>query len=348
MFDGAMTIRVGRSTRRALAGLALALAVAALPGCSPVEQEAQGADAWTPLGGAVAVASVPAASPMPQTLAPAESLPPLAPAPRVAAPSVVVANLDTGEILFAKRPDDRRPIASLTKIMTAMIVMETTQPTDVVTVSKRAARQEPTKLGLRRGQRMDVHDLLYALLLRSSNDVAVAFAEHVSDSVDAFDAMMTQRALGLGLTDTWFASPSGLNDNGYSTARDVAAMTRWAYQSPTFASIVATRSYTVAMPSGGRIQLRNLNDLLFDYPGAIGAKTGYTSRSHWSLVGVAKRGSTRLMVVLLGDPARPFGDGTKLLNWGFRVMRPTSTPIRRSPRLRDQPVFDLRHRERVG
>src|SRR5207249_8504874 len=180
MFDGAMTIRVGRSTRRALAGLALALAVAALPGCSRMAQEAQGADAWTPLGGAVAVA-VPAASPMPQTLAPAESLPPLAPAPRVAAPSVVVANLDTGVILFAKRPDDRRPIASLTKIMTAMIVMETTQPTDVVTVSKRAARQEPTKLGLRRGQRMVVHDLLYALLLHSSNDVAVAFAEHVSD-----------------------------------------------------------------------------------------------------------------------------------------------------------------------
>src|SRR5439155_810000 len=100
------------------------------------------------------------------------------------------------------------------------------------------------------------------------------------------------------------------------------------------------------MPSGGRIQLRNLNDLLFDYPGAIGAKTGYTSRSHWSLVGVAKRGSTRLMVVLLGDPARPFGDGMKLLNWGLRVMRPTSTPVQRSPRLRDQSAFARRQRVR--
>jgi len=343
-----MTMHVGRSARRALAGLALALAAVALPTCSPVAQEAQGADAWTPLGGAVAAATAPAALPVPETAGPVESLPPPVPAPGVAAPSVVVANLDTGEILFAKRPDDHRPIASLTKIMTAMIVMETTQPTDVVTISKLAARQEPTKLGLRRGQRMDVHDLLYALLLHSSNDVAVAFAEHVSRSVRAFDAMMTQRALGLGLTDTWFASPSGLNDDGYSTARDVAAMTRWAYQSPTFASIVATKTYTVEMPSGERVSLRNLNELLFDYQGAIGAKTGYTSRSRWSLVGVAKRGGTRLMVVLLGDPAKPFSDGKKLLNWGFRVTRPTARSVQHSSALRDQPVFDLRHRERVG
>ena len=124
----------------------------------------------------MALASSPATSPISDGPDPSEALPPLAPVPRVGAPSVLVANLDTGEVLFAKRPNDRRPIASLTKIMTAMIVMETTQPTDVVTVSKRAARQEPTKLGLRRGQRMVVHDLLYALLLHSSNDVAVAFS----------------------------------------------------------------------------------------------------------------------------------------------------------------------------
>src|SRR5437667_2850253 len=107
-----MTMPIGRSARRALMGLALALAAAALPRCSPVAQEAQGADAWTPLGGAVALASAPATSPGPETLSPAESPPPTTAAPRVAAPSVVVANLDTGEILFAKRPDDRRPIAS--------------------------------------------------------------------------------------------------------------------------------------------------------------------------------------------------------------------------------------------
>jgi len=333
--------------RWALVASAIALTAATLSRCSPVLQEAQGADAWSPVGGAVALASSPATSPISDGPDPSEALPPLAPAPRVGAPSVLVANLDTGEVLFAKRPNDRRPIASLTKIMTAMLVMESTQPTDVVTVSKRAARQEPTKLGLHRGQRMDVHDLLYALLLHSSNDVAVAFAEHVSDSVRSFDDMMTQRAQGLGLTDTSFASPSGLNDDGYSTARDVAAMTRWAYQSPTFASIVATRTYKLRMPSGDRIVLRNLNDLLFDYPGAIGVKTGYTSRSHWSLVGVAKRGSTRLMVVLLGDPAKPFRDGTRLLNWAFRATQSRSS-VAEGEDLRDQPAFGMRHRDRVG
>jgi serine-type D-Ala-D-Ala carboxypeptidase (penicillin-binding protein 5/6) len=327
--------------------LLLAVAAAALPRCSPVAQEAQGADAWKPLGGAVGVASGPAASPGPETPGAVGTTSPALTPPRVGAPSVIVANFDTGEILFAKRPDDRRPIASLTKIMTAMVVMERTQPTDMVRVSKLAERQEPTKLGLRRGQHMDVHDLLYALLLHSSNDVAVAFAEHVSDSVSAFDAMMTQRAIGLGLTDTWFASPSGLNDSGYSSARDVAAMTRWAYNSPTFAAIVATKSYTLDMPNGKPVRLRNLNDLLFDYPGAIGVKTGYTSRSHWSLVGVAKRGGTRIMVVLLGDRSKPFRDGSRLLDWGFRVAGSTA-PVTSNAGLPSQPVVDLRQQEHVG
>lgn len=335
--------------RRALAGLLLALAAAGLSGCAPVAQPAQGADAWQPVGGAVAVATAaPAARPGAESSSVEALAPPAAVAPRVAAPSVVVANLDTGEILFAKRADDRRPIASLTKIMTAMIVMETTQPTDVVTASKLAASQEPTKLGLRPGQRIHVDDLLYALLLHSSNDVAVALAEHVSDSVRSFDALMTQRAVAIGLTDTRFASPSGLNDHGYSTARDVAAMTRWAYTSPTFAQIVATRWYSVRMPGNVDLRLRNLNSLLFDYPGAVGVKTGYTSRSHWSLVAVAKRGTTRLMVVLLGDPDKPFHDGKRLLNWGFRVVGSTAPPAEQASTLRDQPAFDLMHRVRVG
>jgi D-alanyl-D-alanine carboxypeptidase (penicillin-binding protein 5/6) len=228
-----------------------------------------------------------------------------------------VANFDTGTILFAKRVDVRRPIASLTKIMTAMVVLESTKPTEVVTASRRAARQIPTKLGLHAGDRMDVHHLLYALMLHSSNDVAVALAEHVSGSVPEFDALMTTRAIDIGADDTSFASPSGLNDRGYSTARDLAGMTRWAYQSPQFASIVATRRYTVRMPSGEEIHLRNLNALLFDYPGAIGVKTGYTSESDWSLVAVATRGHVRVLVVLLADPKVPFEDGTALLDWAF-------------------------------
>jgi D-alanyl-D-alanine carboxypeptidase (penicillin-binding protein 5/6) len=228
-----------------------------------------------------------------------------------------VVNFDTGTVLLAKRPDVRRPIASLTKIMTAMMVLNGAKPSEIVTTSRRAARQIPTKLGLHVGDRLAVHDLLYALMLHSSNDVAVALAEHVSGSVPEFDALMTTQALDLGLEDTSFASPSGLNDHGYSTARDLAAMTRWAYESSSFASLVATRWYSVHMPSGDVVRLKNLNALLFDYPGAIGVKTGYTSESHWSLVAVATRGSVRILVVLLADAKVPFRDGAALLDWAF-------------------------------
>jgi len=241
--------------------------------------------------------------------------------PHVAALSVIVENLDSGEVLFVKDPDRRRPIASLTKIMTAMVVLARTRPQDVVRASRRAASQRPTTLGLRPGQRMSVHDLLYALLLHSSNDVAVALAEHVSGSVRAFDDLMTRRGAQIGLRQTRFASPSGLNDRGFSTARDVATLTRWAYGSKAFTAIVATKNYPITMSSGKRVRLRNLNDLLFDYRGAIGVKTGFTLASRWSLVGVASRGSTRLMVVLLGDPNKPFRDGEALLSWGFRAWR---------------------------
>ncbi len=232
---------------------------------------------------------------------------------------MIVQDLDTGTVVFAKHAHERRPIASLTKIMTAMLVLERSAPTERVTFSPWASRQVPTKLGVRPGARMEVEPLLYALLLLSANDVAVALAEHVAGSVGAFDALMTRRARALGMDDTRFASPSGLNDWGYSTAADVATMAGAAWRIPALASIVDTRYHTITRPSGKRVRLQNLNHLLFDYPGAVGMKTGYTDASHWSLVGVAARGRTRLLVVLLGDHDKPFDDGAALLNWGFRV-----------------------------
>jgi D-alanyl-D-alanine carboxypeptidase (penicillin-binding protein 5/6) len=264
--------------------------------------------------GEVAVAVAPTVSPRPTSAPSIQSK--LVP-PHVGAKSVLVVNFDTGAVLYARGAKARRPIASLTKIMTAMVVLRRTKPTEMVTASKRAAKQIPTKLGLKPGDQLEVRDLLYALMLHSSNDVAVALAQHVAGTVSAFDAVMTAKGLDIGLTDTWFASPSGLNDKGYSTARDLAAMTRWAYESPRFASIVATRTYTLTMPTGQRVRMRNLNALLLDYPGAIGVKTGYTSESDWSLVAVAVRGHTRIMVVLLADPKVPFKDGEVLLDWGF-------------------------------
>jgi len=239
--------------------------------------------------------------------------------PRIGAPSAIVENLDTGAVLFTRDADRPRPIGSLAKIMTAMITLESTRPGDIVTTTKLAAAQRPTSLGLRPGDRLNVHDALYALLLHSANDVAVALAQHISGSVPAFDALMTRRGREIGLTASRFASPSGLNDRGYSTARDIATMTRWALRSPAFAAIVGTRTYRLRAPSGRQVRLRNLNNLLFDYPGTIGVKTGFTYRSHWSLAGVASRGGTRILVVLIGDPSLPFRDGEALLNYGFRA-----------------------------
>jgi serine-type D-Ala-D-Ala carboxypeptidase (penicillin-binding protein 5/6) len=294
---------------RALGSVLLASVVFAQTACTPPSQRTQ---APQPAEAAATVKAEPSAPPERTTRKPVTTS-----APRVGARSVIVMNFDTGVVLYAKHPKARYPIASLTKIMTARIVMAATRPAEMVTASKRAAKQIPTKLGLRPGDQLNVHDLLYALMLHSSNDVAVALAEHVAGSVRAFDALMTAQGVDIGLTDTSFASPSGLNDKGYSTARDVATMTRWAYESNRFASIVATRRYTVTMPGGEHVRFHNLNALLFDYPGALGVKTGYTSDAHWSLVGIAQRGSIRIMVVLLADPKIPFKDGTALLDWGF-------------------------------
>jgi D-alanyl-D-alanine carboxypeptidase (penicillin-binding protein 5/6) len=232
--------------------------------------------------------------------------------------SAILENLDTGRILFEKRPDERLPIASLTKIMTAMLVLQATHPSERVRISAYAASQEPTSLGLRTRQRIEVADLLWGLLLHSANDAAVALAEHVAGTARAFDALMNRRASELGMSKTRFASPSGLNDRGYSTARDVAVMTRWAIASSEFDQLVATKRHRVVLPTGS-VQLRNLNDLLWIYQGALGVKTGYTRKAGWCLVALARRGNLTLLAVLLRDRHQPFADGAALLDYGFRV-----------------------------
>ena len=151
-------------------------------------------------------------------------------------------------MLFALNRNERRPIASVTKIMTALLVVERANLTDVVTVSEDAASGRVSGisgLGLVEGERIRVDELLYALLLQSANDAAVALAEHVSGSVDAFVDEMNARAEELGMTRTMFTSPNGLDDTGYSSAADLVRLTRAAYRSRGFASVVATRFHTV-------------------------------------------------------------------------------------------------------
>lgn len=244
-------------------------------------------------------------------------------APRIGAAAAVLADLDTGQVLFAQNADQRRPVASLTKIMTALLVLQRAKPSDVVVVSAQAADPAPvpgvSNLGLRTGERISIEQLLYALILQSANDAAVALAEYTSGSVPGFVDAMNAEARALGARDTRFASPNGLDDDGFSTAADILTMTRAGYEEPLFAKVAATKVHEVPPPQPGGTPrvVQNRNVLLWLYPGAIGAKTGFTSAAGYCVVGVAERDGLRLVTVVLGDPGEPFSDAAALLNYGF-------------------------------
>lgn len=258
-------------------------------------------------------------SPFPSTLRTPEPLPET-PQPRAAA--AILADLDSGQVLFALDPRERRPIASLTKIMTALLVTERTDPDDVVTVSAEAAGSGRTpgisELGLRAGEQIRVEELLYALMLQSANDAALALAEHVSGTVDDFVELMNRRARRLGLTRTDFRSPNGLDDSGYSTAGDLLTITRAAYELPGLARIVATKFREIPAPDDEPARVvQNRNALLWLYPGAIGVKTGYTSAAGFCVVAAAERDGVRLVSVVLGSQGEVFSTAATLLNHGF-------------------------------
>lgn len=251
--------------------------------------------------------------------------------PQVHAPTAILVDLRTGRVLFAKNADLRRPIASLAKIMTALLVLQRTNLDDQVVVSRAAATTPPVDVGLRRGERIQVRALLYGLLLRSGNDAAVALAEHVSGSAAAFVRLMNDQAALLGLLDTRFASPNGLSDLGYSTVEDLATLTRIALADPVFEQLVSSEDHWVPGPRGGVIHLRNLNLLLGAYPGAYGVKTGYTRAAGDCVVGVARRDGQTLIAIELGDDPNThwqdaYGDVMRLFDFGFRPARTPGAP----------------------
>jgi serine-type D-Ala-D-Ala carboxypeptidase (penicillin-binding protein 5/6) len=256
-------------------------------------------------------------SPFPSVL---RTPPPGVEPPEIRADSAILVDLNTGQTLYALNPREERPIASLTKIMTAYLVMTRTSPRETVIVGENAATQQVvgiSNLGLQAGERIRIEQLLYALMLQSANDAAVAVAEHLGGTVEGFVEMMNETAADLGLASTMFASPNGLDDLGYSSARDLARLTRAAYRIPGFASIVATRVHAIPAPEGDARIVQNRNALLWLYPGAIGVKTGFTSAAGFCVVATAVRGNERLLAVVLGEPGEPFSDAAALLNFGF-------------------------------
>lgn len=258
-------------------------------------------------------------SPFPQVLhTPSDAMAP----PEVSAASATLATLDDGQVLYAKEPDTQRPIASLTKIMTGLLTLERSDPADVVTVAPdavvpEAGREGVSTLGVQAGERISVGDLLYALLLQSANDAAVALADHVAGSEPRFVKMMNARARAIGMRHTRFRSPNGLDDRGFSTARDLVTLTRGAMALPGFASIVATEFHTVPAPEGPARDIQNRNALLWLYPGATGVKTGFTSRAGYCVVATAERDGRRLVAVILGGGSDVFSQAAELLNYGF-------------------------------
>src|SRR5205814_2290594 len=190
-----------------------------------------------------ALETAPASSalPGPETVA-------LPAAPHVRARGAILVDLATDRVLFAKHAGQRRPIASLAKIMTALLVLQRSSLSDVVRVGKAATKTEPINVGLAKGERITVRNLTYGLLLWSGNDTAVALAQHVSGPVRACVSTRNAKAVALGPAHTRFRSPNGLDDRGYSTAADVAELTRDALADPLFATFVATRRHRIPGP----------------------------------------------------------------------------------------------------
>jgi D-alanyl-D-alanine carboxypeptidase len=220
----------------------------------------------------------------------------------------LVFDLDTGEVLWRREPVRRVPIASLTKIMTALVVTERTNPRERVLVTRAALRYTGSGLGvLKRGRRVPVNGLMHGLLLPSGNDAAIALAVHVSGSESRFVRLMNRRAGELGLRCTRFASPHGLEAGNRSCAADVAALSRLAMGKNRIAAVVRKRTAAVPFPiRGGRLYVSSTNPLLKTrYPGTIGLKTGYTRRAGRCLVAVVRRAGRTFGVVLIGSPNPP-------------------------------------------
>ena len=237
--------------------------------------------------------------------------------PPVAARAVLVANGDTNEILYERDADRRLPMASITKLMTALVTLESARPSETTTVRSSTVGIGGSTAGLVPGEELSVRDLLAAALVQSANDAAWTLAAHVADGkIGRFVRRMNQRARELGLENTHFVRPDGLDARGhYSSARDAYELARVAMERPLIRRLVRMRNVEIA---GGRT-LHTWNDLLTRVPGMIGVKTGHTDGAGWSQVAAARREGVTLYAVILGGPtrARRNADLTGLLEWSF-------------------------------
>ncbi|MGI6485727.1 MAG: D-alanyl-D-alanine carboxypeptidase family protein [Tepidanaerobacteraceae bacterium] len=236
--------------------------------------------------------------------------------PNIDAKAYVLMDTTTGRILEGKNEDEKRAMASTTKIMTAIIALEKGDLASIVEVSKKAASIRGSSFHLSRGEKIPLETMLYGLLLCSGNDAAVAIAEHIGESQENFVQMMNQKAIEIGALNTNFKNPHGLDEpNHFTTTKDLAIIARYALDIPKFREIVGSREKLITRgDKTGTIY--NTNKLLWSFENATGIKTGYTGKAGRCLVASAYKNGFELISVVLGSPSN-FNSSYKLLNFGF-------------------------------
>jgi len=246
------------------------------------------------------------------------------PVPEITSEGAILIDITTGQTLFAKNPDKQLEPASTTKIMTALIALEKGNLADMVTAGPSMLNPkliQGTRIYLEPGEQMTLSDLLYALLLNSANDAAVAIAEHISGDVQAFADLMNAKAKEIGALNTTFKNPSGLSEEGHvTTARDLAMIARTAYQNPLLREYVKTK--TKIIPRNREdipTEMYNMNEFIWTEPTVTGMKTGYTSTAGNTYVATAERDGRALLGVVLKSPTKTgiYTDMRKLLEYGF-------------------------------
>lgn len=243
--------------------------------------------------------------------------------PQVSAKAAFVYDITQDKVLYDKNSKERLPVASLIKVATAIVALESKRPSARFRVSSKAASVGENSMGITAGEVYTLEELLYGLMLYSGNDAAEAIAESVAGTSEQFVALMNQKAKILGLSDTYFVNPSGLEDDKnpeYSTAYDLAILTRYALSNRVFAQVAQTVEYTIPYSSEHkRIYLYNQTNLLTSYPGVKGVKTGYTPSAGLCLVTYVENGGHKLIAVILSSESRR-EEMKELLDYSFTVL----------------------------
>ena len=235
--------------------------------------------------------------------------------------SCIILDRKSKDVLYGKNEKNKVKMASTTKIMTAIVVIENADLNKTVEISKKSASTGGSRLGLKTGDKITINHLLYGLMLCSGNDAAVALAESVAGSISSFANLMNNKAIELGLENTHFETPHGLDsDNHYTTAYELALLTDYALKNPTFSKIVGTKNYTINI-NGSPKNLTNTNELLGNLNGVYGVKTGFTNGANRCLVTSCKRGDMDIICVVLGADTKKFRtqDSIKLIEYVFNT-----------------------------